>query len=166
MYFLNHKVCRKLFDVQLNAVLLFNNINSVLTCVLKIISPNINCFQDFVITQQQKNNYFLQILEFIVKETRIPEDKSKDKNEASQDPERNMKSFEGSRDYVYHPKYTTPTSLPLSFFFGYHILHESKQWDERGHVSLIVFVFETLFVYITKLQQLILFSFSLILFNN
>lgn len=82
-------------------------------------------------------SYYRENSEFIVKETRIPEDKSKDKNEASQDPERNMKSFEGSRDYVYHPKYTTPTSLPLSFFFGYHILHESKQWDERGHTLLL-----------------------------
>lgn len=84
----------------------------------------------------------------MVKETRIPKDnmaalssKSKKNNSVSPDTERNTESSEGSRDYVFDPKYTTPTSLPLSFFFGYHILHESKQWDERGHVSPIVFCF-------------------------
>lgn len=40
------------------------------------------------------------------------------------------------RQYVFNPQFSTPTSLPISFFFGYQILHEMKEWEQRGHVSL------------------------------
>lgn len=42
------------------------------------------------------------------------------------------------RQYVFNPQFSTPTSLPLSFFFGYQILHEMKEWKKRGHVSLFI----------------------------
>lgn len=42
------------------------------------------------------------------------------------------------RQYVYNPQFSTPTSLPLSFFFGYQILHEMKEWEQRGHVSRFI----------------------------
>lgn len=41
------------------------------------------------------------------------------------------------RQYVFNPQFSTPTSLPVSFFFGYQILHELKEWEKRGHVSLV-----------------------------
>lgn len=39
-----------------------------------------------------------------------------------------------SRPYVLNPKYTSPTSLPLYFYFGYQLLLESKLMQECGHV--------------------------------
>ena len=40
-----------------------------------------------------------------------------------------------SRSYVLNPKYTSPASLPLYFYFGYQLLHESKHMKASGHVS-------------------------------
>lgn len=45
------------------------------------------------------------------------------------------------RQYVFNPQFLTPTSLPLSFFFGYQILHEMKEWKKSGHVSLVIICF-------------------------
>lgn len=45
--------------------------------------------------------------------------------------------FEGSnRVHVLNPKYSTPTSLPLYFYFVYQILQEKKELDQLGPVSL------------------------------
>lgn len=47
------------------------------------------------------------------------------------------KVFEGSnRVHVLNPKYSTPTSLPLYFYFVYQILQEKKELDQLGPVSL------------------------------
>lgn len=40
-----------------------------------------------------------------------------------------------SRPYVLNPKYSTPTSLPLYFYFVYQLLQESKRLEECGPVS-------------------------------
>ncbi|XP_078329885.1 transient receptor potential cation channel subfamily M member-like 2 [Crassostrea virginica] len=42
-----------------------------------------------------------------------------------------------SRPYVLNPKYTSPTSLPLYFYFGYQLLLESKLMQECGHILLL-----------------------------
>lgn len=42
----------------------------------------------------------------------------------------------GSRPYVLKPKYTSPTSLPLYFYFGYQLLQELEAMKQSGHVSL------------------------------
>lgn len=41
-----------------------------------------------------------------------------------------------SRPYVLKPKYTSPTSLPLYFYFGYQLLQELEAMKQSGHVSL------------------------------
>lgn len=41
------------------------------------------------------------------------------------------------RQYVFNPQFLTPTSLPLSFFFGYQILHEMKERKKSGHTLLL-----------------------------
>ncbi|XP_056002346.1 transient receptor potential cation channel subfamily M member 2-like isoform X2 [Ostrea edulis] len=38
-----------------------------------------------------------------------------------------------SRAYVLNPKYASPTSLPLYFYFGYQLLQESKLLMDSGH---------------------------------
>lgn len=40
-----------------------------------------------------------------------------------------------SRAYVLNPKYASPTSLPLYFYFGYQLLQESKLLMDSGRVS-------------------------------
>lgn len=50
--------------------------------------------------------------------------------------------LEGSnkvRQYVFDPKYSAPTSLPLSFFVGYQVLHESGTWDQGGYGHVRIF---------------------------
>nr|XP_022311262.1 uncharacterized protein LOC111116556 [Crassostrea virginica] len=42
-----------------------------------------------------------------------------------------------SRSYVLNPKYTSPASLPLYFYFGYQLLHESKHMKASGHILLL-----------------------------
>lgn len=57
------------------------------------------------------------------------------KNSSSVKPE--DKVFEGSnRVHVLNPKYSTPTSLPLYFYFVYQILQETKGFKLLGPVSL------------------------------
>lgn len=41
-----------------------------------------------------------------------------------------------SRAHVLNPKYSTPTSLPLYFYFVYQILQESDELGQLGPVSL------------------------------
>lgn len=41
------------------------------------------------------------------------------------------------RQYVFNPQFSTPTSLPLSFYFGYQILHERNELGLRGHTLLL-----------------------------
>ena len=41
-----------------------------------------------------------------------------------------------SRPYVLNPKYTSPSSLPLYFYFGYQLLQETNEMKTSGHVSL------------------------------
>lgn len=45
-----------------------------------------------------------------------------------------------SRPYVLNPKYSTPTSLPLYFYFVYQLLQESKRLEECGPVSWDLFI--------------------------
>lgn len=51
-------------------------------------------------------------------------------------PEENIKGFlkgyKDSRPYVLNPKYSTPTSLPLYFYFGYQLLQEYNKVVECG----------------------------------
>lgn len=56
--------------------------------------------------------------------------------------EKNMKQLleafkKKSRPYVLSPKYSTPTSLPLYFYFGYQLLQESELMKKCGHVLLL-----------------------------
>lgn len=63
------------------------------------------------------------------------------KNIVSPEPKKKDGHQEGPiefRQYVFNPQFSTPTSLPLSFFFGYQILHKMKEWEQRGHVSLFL----------------------------
>lgn len=53
-------------------------------------------------------------------------------------PERKIERPTAIRQYVFNPQFSTPTSLPLSFFFGYQILHEMKEWKQRGHVRIFL----------------------------
>lgn len=46
-----------------------------------------------------------------------------------------------SRPYVLNPKYSTPTSLPLYFYFVYQLLQETERLEECGPVSKIIFFF-------------------------
>lgn len=41
-----------------------------------------------------------------------------------------------SKTYVLNPKYSTPTSLPLYFYFGYQLFQESKCFEECGPILL------------------------------
>ena len=41
-----------------------------------------------------------------------------------------------SRPYVLNPKYTSPSSLPLYFYFGYQLLQETNEMKKSGPVSL------------------------------
>lgn len=50
-----------------------------------------------------------------------------------------LEGFNKVRQYVFDPKYSTPTSLPLSFFFGYQVLHESEKWDQGGDGHVRIF---------------------------
>lgn len=47
-----------------------------------------------------------------------------------------LKGFKESRPYVLNPKYSTPTSLPLYFYFGYQLLQEYNKVVECGPVSI------------------------------
>ena len=40
---------------------------------------------------------------------------------------------------VLDPSFTSPTSLPLYFYFGFQLLQESNQWEECGHVCWYTF---------------------------
>ncbi|XP_056002354.1 transient receptor potential cation channel subfamily M member 2-like isoform X2 [Ostrea edulis] len=42
-----------------------------------------------------------------------------------------------SRSYVLSPKYASPTSLPLYFYFGYQLLQELKLLPKSGHILLL-----------------------------
>ncbi|XP_062596063.1 transient receptor potential cation channel subfamily M member-like 2 [Saccostrea cucullata] len=43
---------------------------------------------------------------------------------------------EESRVYVLNPKYTSPASLPLYFYFGFQLLQESGFFKQSGHILL------------------------------
>lgn len=43
--------------------------------------------------------------------------------------------FKESRPFILNPMYSTPTSLPLYFFFGYQLLKESDLMKRCGPVS-------------------------------
>lgn len=43
--------------------------------------------------------------------------------------------FKESRPFILNPMYSTPTSLPLYFFFGYQLLQESDLMKRCGPVS-------------------------------
>lgn len=47
-----------------------------------------------------------------------------------------------SKPYMLNPKYSTPTSLPLYFYFGYQLFQESKCLEECGPVrnKFLVFI--------------------------
>lgn len=47
-----------------------------------------------------------------------------------------FKGLKESRPYVLNPKYTTPTSLPLYFYFGYQLMQGKGEINECGHVSI------------------------------
>lgn len=42
------------------------------------------------------------------------------------------------RRNVLNASFTSPTSLPLYFYFGYQLLEESTQWQECGHVRSLI----------------------------
>lgn len=49
-----------------------------------------------------------------------------------------LEGFKESKPYVLNPKYSTPTSLPLYFYFGYQLLQELELTEECGPVSVII----------------------------
>lgn len=49
-----------------------------------------------------------------------------------------------SRPYVLNPKFSTPTSLPLYFYFGYQLLQESDLLEECGPVRSVKLFFSIL----------------------
>lgn len=57
--------------------------------------------------------------------------------------------FKESRPFILNPKYSTPTSLPLYFFFGYQLLQESNLLKRCGPVSEYIFylIFEWVFIH-------------------
>lgn len=63
---------------------------------------------------------------------------TKSKNTVSPETEKKNVVQKELRQYVFNPQFSTPTSLPLSFYFGYQILHEMKELGQRGHVSLVI----------------------------
>lgn len=48
-----------------------------------------------------------------------------------------FKGLKESRPYVLNPKYTTPTSLPLYFYFGYQLMQGKGEIHECGHILLL-----------------------------
>ncbi|XP_056021813.1 uncharacterized protein LOC125651630 [Ostrea edulis] len=61
------------------------------------------------------------------------------RNSVSPEPtevDRVLKCYKESRPYVLNPKYASPTSLPLYFYFGYQLLQEIRILDQCGHVLL------------------------------
>lgn len=57
-------------------------------------------------------------------------------------PKKSREDFKmESRPYVLNPKYSTPTSLPLYFYFVYQLLQETERLEECGPVSKIIFFF-------------------------
>lgn len=87
-------------------------------------------------TTEKMSSFFRKIIKgvnFISPET-----------EMKNNPQKGPTEF---RQYVFNSQFSTPTSLPLSFFFGYQILHEKKKWNNRGHVSFVINnVFMDLFI--------------------
>jgi hypothetical protein len=53
------------------------------------------------------------------------------------DVDRALRRYKESKPYVLNPKYASPTSLPLYFYFGYQLLQELRILDRCGHVSFI-----------------------------
>lgn len=49
--------------------------------------------------------------------------------------DRALRRYKESKPYVLNPKYASPTSLPLYFYFGYQLLQELRILDQCGHVS-------------------------------
>lgn len=58
-----------------------------------------------------------------------------------------LEGFKESKPYILNPKYSTPTSLPLYFYFGYQLLQESELTEECGPVSVFFFHLNTIFHY-------------------
>lgn len=50
-----------------------------------------------------------------------------------------LEGFKESRPYVLNPQYSSPTSLPLYFYFGYQLLQELDLTEECGPVSFALF---------------------------
>lgn len=63
------------------------------------------------------------------------------RNSVSPETDKNepFEGFNKVRQYVFDPKYSAPTSLPLSFFVGYQVLHESEKWDQGGDGHVRIF---------------------------
>lgn len=51
-----------------------------------------------------------------------------------------------SRPYVLNPKFSTPTSLPLYFYFVYQLLQESNLLKDCGPVSKDTFIFNLIII--------------------
>lgn len=58
--------------------------------------------------------------------------------------------YKESRPYVLNPKYSTPTSLPLYFYFGYQLLQEYNKIVECGPVRM----FHTFIKFLNHKQRL------------
>ena len=43
--------------------------------------------------------------------------------------------LDGHMSDVLNTEFTSPTSLPLYFYFGYQFLQEENRWQESGHVG-------------------------------
>lgn len=51
-----------------------------------------------------------------------------------------LEGFKESKPYVLNPKYSTPTSLPLYFYFGYQLLQELELIEESGPVCFWLYI--------------------------
>lgn len=62
-----------------------------------------------------------------------------------------------SRPHVLNPKFSTPTSLPLYFYFVYQLLQESKRLEDCGPVSKDTFIFYLIIIILCVSYSLIWF---------
>ena len=49
--------------------------------------------------------------------------------------------LDGHMSDVLNTEFTSPTSLPLYFYFGYQFLQEENRWQESGHVGWKLWIF-------------------------
>lgn len=112
----------------------------------------VGCWFEEDIFQADKSEFLMNPAQNEKKENTIGREKTNQKkfslcwklvqrNSVSPEAVKNdpFEEFNEVRQYVSDPKYSAPTSLPLSFFFGYQVLNKSKKWDQGGigHILLL-----------------------------